>query len=37
VPAEAAVAAFAGAPQVDITRLRKALDAIVVQNPTPRG
>jgi antitoxin (DNA-binding transcriptional repressor) of toxin-antitoxin stability system len=37
VAAEAAVAAFAGAPRVDIARLRKDLDAAIDQNPAPRG
>jgi prevent-host-death family protein len=37
VGAEAAVAAFAGAPRMDLTRLRKDLDARVDQSPAPRG
>jgi antitoxin (DNA-binding transcriptional repressor) of toxin-antitoxin stability system len=37
VAAEAAVAAFAGAPRVDIRRLRKDMDAATDQDPTPRG
>jgi antitoxin (DNA-binding transcriptional repressor) of toxin-antitoxin stability system len=37
VPAEQAVAAFRGAPAVDATRLRADLDAIVDQDPHPRG
>ena len=37
VPAEAAVAAFAGAPRVDSVRLRRDLDAGMGQDPTPRG
>lgn len=37
VAADAAVAAFAGAPRVDIARLRKDLDAAIDQDPAPRG
>ena|SRR5262245_57123877 len=37
VAAEAAVAAFRGAPPVDLAQLRKDLDAAVDQDPTPRG
>jgi len=37
VAAEAAVAAFAGAPRVDLARLREDLDAAIDQNPAPRG
>jgi antitoxin (DNA-binding transcriptional repressor) of toxin-antitoxin stability system len=37
VAAEAAVAAFAGAPRVDIRRLRKDMDAAIDQDPAPRG
>ncbi|MBI2832890.1 MAG: type II toxin-antitoxin system prevent-host-death family antitoxin [Acidobacteria bacterium] len=37
VAAEAAVAAFAGAPRVDIERLRKDIDAAIDQDPAPRG
>jgi len=37
VSAEAAVAAFAGAPRVDLARLREDLDAAIDQNPAPRG
>jgi prevent-host-death family protein len=37
VTAEAAVAAFAGAPRVDLARLRTDLDAAVNQDPAPRG
>jgi hypothetical protein len=31
------VAAFAGAPRVEMTRLRKDLDAFIDQGPAPRG
>ena len=37
VPAEAALAAFAGAPRVAFRRFRKDVDALVDQDPTPRG
>ena len=37
VPAERAVAAFAGAPRVDRKRFRKDLDELVGQEPSPRG
>jgi len=37
VTAEAAVAAFAGAPRVDRKRFRKDLDRLIDQDPTPRG
>jgi len=37
VPAETAVAAFAGAPRVRAAQFRRDLDAVVDQNPTPRG
>jgi antitoxin (DNA-binding transcriptional repressor) of toxin-antitoxin stability system len=37
VPAEVAVAAFRGAPEVDLYRLRADLDAVADQDPTPRG
>ena len=37
VSAAAAVAAFRGAPSVDLDRLRAALDAVANQDPTPRG
>jgi prevent-host-death family protein len=37
VPAEVALAAFAGAPPVDADRLRHELDAIVEQDVTPRA
>jgi antitoxin (DNA-binding transcriptional repressor) of toxin-antitoxin stability system len=37
VPAEAALASFAGAPRIASRRFRKDIDAILDQNPTPRG
>jgi antitoxin (DNA-binding transcriptional repressor) of toxin-antitoxin stability system len=37
VPAETALAAFAGAPRVARARFRKDVDAHVNQDPTPRG
>lgn len=37
VSAEAAVAAFAGAAAIDRARFRADLDAVVDQDPTPRG
>ncbi len=37
VPAETALAAFAGAPRVQAARFRKDLDAMVDQDPAPRG
>jgi antitoxin (DNA-binding transcriptional repressor) of toxin-antitoxin stability system len=37
VAAETAMAAFAGAPRVAIQRLRKELDAVIDQDPSPRG
>lgn len=37
VPAEAAIAAFSGAPRVEIERLLKDLDAAIDQDPAPRG
>jgi prevent-host-death family protein len=37
VPAEAAVAAFAGAPAIVRARFRKDVDAMIDQDPTPRG
>jgi antitoxin (DNA-binding transcriptional repressor) of toxin-antitoxin stability system len=36
VPADAALAAFAGAPRVSHTRFRRDVDAVIDQNPTPR-
>ena len=37
VPAEAALAAFAGAPRVAPRRFRKDVDGVIDQDPTPRG
>ena len=37
VPADAAVAAFAGAPPVAHRRFRKDIDALIDQDPTPRA
>lgn len=37
VGADAAIAAFRGAPAVELGRLRADLDAVVDQDPTPRG
>jgi antitoxin (DNA-binding transcriptional repressor) of toxin-antitoxin stability system len=37
VPAEAALAAFAGAPRVARRRFRKDVDAVIDQDPRPRG
>lgn len=37
VPAEAALAAFAGAPRVASRRFRRDLDALARQDPTPRA
>ena len=37
VAAEAAIAAFAGSPRVEIKRFREDLDAAIDQDPTPRG
>ena len=37
VPAEAAVAAFQGAPGIDLRRLRRDLDRIASQVAGPRG
>lgn len=37
VPAEAALAAFARAPRVALGRFRKDVDALIDQDPTPRG
>ena len=36
-PAEAALAAFAGAPRVAPRRFRKDVDAVIDEDPTPRG
>ncbi len=37
VAADAAVAVFAGAPAVEPDRFRADLDALIDQNPAPRG
>jgi prevent-host-death family protein len=37
VPAEAVLAAFAGAPRVAPGRFRKDVDAVIDQDPTPRA
>ena len=37
VPAEAAMAAFAGAPRIAHRRFRNDVDALIDQDPTPRG
>ena len=37
VPTEAALAAFARAPRVGPGRFRKDVDALIDQDPTPRG
>lgn len=37
VSAEAAVAAFRGAPQIDAARFRREVDELLDQDPTPRG
>jgi antitoxin (DNA-binding transcriptional repressor) of toxin-antitoxin stability system len=37
VPADAAVAAFLGAPRVASARFRKDVDDGIDQDPTPRG
>ena len=37
VPAEAVLAAFAGAPRVAFGRFRKDVDALINQDPTPRA
>lgn len=37
VSAEAAVSMFRSAPKIDAERFRSDLDAIVDQDPTPRG
>jgi prevent-host-death family protein len=37
VPADAALAAFAGAPRLAAARFRRDVDAVVDQDPTPRG
>lgn len=37
VPAEAVLAAFAGAPRLAFKRFRKDVDTLIDQDPTPRG
>jgi antitoxin (DNA-binding transcriptional repressor) of toxin-antitoxin stability system len=37
VPAEAALAAFAGAPKIDAVRFRSDIDSAVDQDPAPRA
>jgi antitoxin (DNA-binding transcriptional repressor) of toxin-antitoxin stability system len=37
VPTEVALAAFADAPRVALERFRKDIDALINQDPTPRG
>ena len=37
VSADAVVAAFAGAPRVALRTFRKDIDAVIDQDPTPRG
>jgi antitoxin (DNA-binding transcriptional repressor) of toxin-antitoxin stability system len=37
VPADAVVAAFVGAPRIAFRRFRKGVDAVIDQDPTPRG
>jgi len=37
VSADTAVAAFAAAPRIDATRFRTEVDAVLDQDPTPRG
>jgi antitoxin (DNA-binding transcriptional repressor) of toxin-antitoxin stability system len=37
VPADAVLAAFRGAPRVAARRFRKDVDAVIDQDPTPRG
>jgi antitoxin (DNA-binding transcriptional repressor) of toxin-antitoxin stability system len=37
VPKAAVLAAFANAPAIDSRRLRADLDALAMQNPTPRA
>jgi prevent-host-death family protein len=37
VPAEAALAAFAGAPRIGSRRVQLDLDAMINQDPTPRA
>lgn len=37
VPADAVLAAFAGAPAIDPGRFREEVDALLDQDPAPRG
>ena len=37
VPSETVLAAFAGAPRIRRTRFRKDVDAVLDQDPAPRG
>lgn len=37
VTTEAALTAFAGSPRVALARFRKDIDALIDQDPTPRG
>ena len=37
VPADVAIALFAGAPRVDFDQLRADIDELVDQDPTPRA
>ena len=37
VPTQTALAVFAGAPRVARGRFRKDIDALIDQDPTPRG
>ncbi|HKE83705.1 MAG TPA: hypothetical protein VKB50_08125 [Vicinamibacterales bacterium] len=37
VPADAAIATFAGAPRISSTRFRKDVDTVIDQDPEPRG
>ena len=37
VPAEAVLAAFAGAPHIAANRFREDVDAVLDHDPTPRG
>ncbi len=37
VPTDVARATFAGAPPVALRRFRKDIDALIDQDPTPRG
>lgn len=37
VAVDAALAAFAGAPRIDLDRFRKDVDSVLDQDPTPRA